>query len=71
MSLDTSFSMEAEVMMVARSTFNHLQFVRQLFPYLCTQYLATVMHAMVTSNMVYCNSLYEGLLLRLIPKLQM
>lgn len=46
---------------VAQLTFAYLQLVRQLVPYLTSQDLAIVIHAIVTSKLDYFNSLYEGL----------
>lgn len=54
----------------ARSAFHYLWLVRQLVPYLNFQDLAPVTHAMVTSRLHYCNSLYMGLSLNLNQKLQ-
>nr|XP_060615104.1 uncharacterized protein LOC132764950 [Anolis sagrei ordinatus] len=45
--------------------------VRQLRPYLGKSDLATVVHALVTSRIDYCNALYVGLPLKTARKLQM
>lgn len=44
--------------------------VHQLSPYLSQWDWTTVIHAMVTSGLKYCNSLYVGLPLRLLWKLE-
>ncbi|CAI5764971.1 Hypothetical predicted protein [Podarcis lilfordi] len=67
--LDVSLSMEAQVT-TAKSTFSHLRRIKQLVPYLSRPNLATAIHAMVTSRLDYCNSLYAGLPLKLSQKLQ-
>ena len=56
---------------VTRVAFFHLRQARLLAPYLSAPDLATVIHAMVTSRLDYCNSLYAGLPLNLLRKLQL
>ncbi|KAF7242082.1 LETM1 domain-containing protein LETM2, mitochondrial, partial [Varanus komodoensis] len=59
--LDPELSLEAQVTVVARSTFLQLQLIYQLRPYLKEDCLATVTHALVTSRLGFCNALYVGL----------
>ena len=66
MTLDSTLSMESQVVNGARTAFFHL---RQLVPYLSTSDLATVIHATVTSRLDFCNLLYAGLPLNLLQKL--
>lgn len=49
----------------------HVRLIRQLTLYLAPWNLATVTHTMITSRMDFCNSLYVGLPLNLICKLQL
>ncbi|XP_053224999.1 uncharacterized protein LOC128403884 [Podarcis raffonei] len=63
-------SLDAQVTATAKATFFHLRRIKQLVPYLSRPDLATVIHAMVTSRLDYCNSLYAGLPLKLTQKLQ-
>ena len=69
--LDSTLSMEAQVANAACLAFFHLRQARQLAPYLSTPDLATVIHATVTSRLDFCNSLYAGLPLNLLRKLQL
>uniref|UniRef100_R4GAY7 Reverse transcriptase domain-containing protein n=1 Tax=Anolis carolinensis TaxID=28377 RepID=R4GAY7_ANOCA len=69
--LDSSLSLEPQVSAVARGAFAQLKLVRQLRPYLGKPDLATVVHALVTSRLDYCNALYVGLPLKTVRKLQL
>uniref|UniRef100_A0A803T7X0 Reverse transcriptase domain-containing protein n=1 Tax=Anolis carolinensis TaxID=28377 RepID=A0A803T7X0_ANOCA len=69
--LDSSLTLEAQVSAVAGRAFAQLKLVRQLRPYLVKSDLATVVHALVTSRLDYCNSLYVGLPLKTARKLQL
>uniref|UniRef100_A0A803TC32 Reverse transcriptase domain-containing protein n=1 Tax=Anolis carolinensis TaxID=28377 RepID=A0A803TC32_ANOCA len=69
--LDSSLSLEPQVSAVARGVFAQLKLVRQLRPYLGKQDFATVVHALVTSRLDYCNALYVGLPLKTVWKLQL
>ena len=51
--------------------FFHLRQAQLLAPYLSASDLAIVIHATVTSRLDYCNSLYTGLPLNLLRKLQL
>ncbi|KAF7248857.1 Phosphatase and actin regulator 3, partial [Varanus komodoensis] len=65
--LDPELSPEAQVTVVVRSAF--LQF--RLHPYLENNCLVTVTHALVTSRLDFCNTLYMGLPLKTVRILQM
>ena len=67
--LEPSLSLEAQVASVARSSFYQLRLVAQLRPYLDRDNLASVVHALVTSQLDYCNALYVGLPLKMVRKL--
>ncbi|XP_062818981.1 probable RNA-directed DNA polymerase from transposon BS isoform X1 [Anolis carolinensis] len=69
--LDSSLALDAQVSAVAGRAFAHLKLVRQLRPYLKKSDLATVVHALVTSRLDYCNALYVGLPLKTARKLQL
>uniref|UniRef100_A0A803TNR7 Reverse transcriptase domain-containing protein n=1 Tax=Anolis carolinensis TaxID=28377 RepID=A0A803TNR7_ANOCA len=69
--LDSSLSLEPQVSVVARGAFAQLRLVHQLRPYLGKSDLATVVHALVTSHLDYCNALYVGLPLKMPQKLQL
>ena len=69
--LEPSLSLEAQVASVARSAFYQLRSVAQLRPYLDRDSLASVVHALVTSKLDYCNVLYMGLPLKMVQKLQL
>ncbi|XP_053112476.1 uncharacterized protein LOC128327575 [Hemicordylus capensis] len=69
--LDPALLLGAQVEAVARGAFARLQLVHQLCPFLEKADLATVTHALVTSQLDYCNTLYVGLPLKNIQKLQL
>ncbi|KAF7245399.1 RNA-directed DNA polymerase from mobile element jockey [Varanus komodoensis] len=64
--LDLELTLEAQVSAVARSAFLQLRLIHQLH-----SYLATVTHALVTSRLDFCNTLYVGLPLKTVRILQM
>ena len=63
--------METQVESVVRSAHLHLQQIAQLHLYLDTGVLTTLVHALIVSRIDYCNTIYMGLPLRLMRKLQM
>ncbi|KAF7235278.1 Zinc finger protein RFP [Varanus komodoensis] len=69
--LDPEQTLEAQVLAVVRSAFHQLRLIHQLRPYLEDDCLATVMHALVTSRLDFCNTLYVGLPLKTVRILQM
>ncbi|XP_062822834.1 uncharacterized protein LOC100554203 isoform X4 [Anolis carolinensis] len=69
--LDSVLMLEAQVSAVAGRAFAQLKLVRQLRPYLVKSDLTTVVHALVTSRLDYCNALYVGLPLKTAQKLQL
>ncbi|XP_053169630.1 uncharacterized protein LOC128353010 [Hemicordylus capensis] len=69
--LDPALLLEAQVEAVARGAFAQFRLVRQLRPFLKKADLATVTHALVTSRLNYCNTLYVGLPLKNNQKLQL
>ncbi|XP_060124758.1 uncharacterized protein LOC132591228 [Zootoca vivipara] len=69
--LDSQLSMEAQVNSVSRAAVYQLHLVRRLSPYLPTDCLSRVVHALVISRLDYCNALYVGLPLKVTRKLQL
>ncbi|KAF7246760.1 Reelin [Varanus komodoensis] len=69
--LDSELSLEAQVTAVVRSAFFQLQLIHQLHPYLEDDCLAMVTHALVTSRLDFCNTLYVGLPLKTVRILQL
>ncbi|KAF7250425.1 hypothetical protein EYD10_03693 [Varanus komodoensis] len=69
--LDPELSLEAQVTAVARNAFLQLRLINQLRPYLEYDCLATVIHALVTSRLDFCNALYMGLPLKTVRTLQL
>ncbi|KAF7244371.1 putative RNA-directed DNA polymerase from transposon BS [Varanus komodoensis] len=69
--LDPELSLEAQVTVVARSTFLQLWLIHQLRPYLENDCLAIVTHALVTSQLDFCYALYVELPLKTVRILQM
>ena len=68
--LDPALTMETRVASVVHSAYFHLWQIAQLPPYLDGG-LTTLVHALVISRLDHCNTLYVGLPLRLMRKLQM
>ena len=60
----------AQVSVMTRSVFTQLKQAHQLCLFLEISDLATMMHALVTSHLDYCNTLYVGLPLKTVWKLQ-
>ena len=69
--LDSQLSMEAQVNSVSRAAVYQLHLVSRPRPYLPTDCLARVGHALVISRLDYCNVLYVGLPLKVTRKLQL
>ncbi|KAF7243474.1 Far upstream element-binding protein 1 [Varanus komodoensis] len=69
--LDPELSLEAQVTEVARSAFFQLRLIHQLRPYLEYDCLVAVTHALVTSRLDFCNTLYVGLPLKTVRILQL
>ncbi|KAF7246159.1 putative RNA-directed DNA polymerase from transposon BS [Varanus komodoensis] len=69
--LDPELSLEAQVTAAARSAFLQLRLINQLRPYLEYDCLVMVAHALVTSRLDFCNTLYVGLPLKMVRILQL
>lgn len=54
-----------------RSTFYQFQLVSHLLPLLGRKDLVTVVHALVTSELDYCNMFYKELPLKIVQKLKL
>ena len=68
--LDPTLTMETQVASVVRTAFFHLWQIGRLRPYLDMGALTTLVHALVISRLDHYNTLYMGLPLRLMRKLQ-
>uniref|UniRef100_A0ABM5FF54 Reverse transcriptase domain-containing protein n=1 Tax=Pogona vitticeps TaxID=103695 RepID=A0ABM5FF54_9SAUR len=68
--LDLMLTMEMQVALVVRTAFFHLWRIARLRPYLDMGALTTLVLALVISRLDYCNTLYVGLPLKLMRKLQ-
>lgn len=68
---DPFLTFENWISLVARRAFGQLQLIRQLRPFLNKNDLATVIHALVTSQLDNCKALYAGLPLKSLRKLQL
>ncbi|XP_078248725.1 uncharacterized protein LOC140706526 [Pogona vitticeps] len=69
--LDPTLTMETQVASMVCSAYFYLWRIAQLHPYLDVGALPTLVHALVILRLDYCNTLYVGLPLRLMRKLQM
>ena len=69
--LDPSLSLEAQVTSVAQNNHYQLWLVHQLHPFLDRDSLPTVIHALVTSRLDYCNAPFVGLPMCVVRKLQL
>ena len=68
--LDLSLNLDIQILAVDRSAFAQLKLVHQLCPFLERSDLAMVTHALVTCPVDCCNTLYVGLPLESVRKLQ-
>ncbi len=69
-SQDPKLSMEQQVSKVCRNGFHQLYRLRKIRKYLSNEATQTLVHAFITSNLDYCNSLYTGMAAYLTAKLQ-
>ena len=63
--------MTARIDATARSPYYQLQLIHQMRPFLESEDLKVVVHALVTSRLDFCNALYIGLPLCLVQKHQL
>ena len=68
--LDSFLSLDAQVSTVARNAFAQLKLLLQLQTFLERSDLATVTHALITSQLDYCNVLYVWLPVESVRKIQ-
>ncbi len=67
---DPKLSMSQQVSTVCRRSFYQLYRLRRIRKYLSNEATETLVHAFITSNLDYCNSLYSGMPAYLTEKLQ-
>ena len=58
---DNSLSMDSHITQVCKTAFYHIHNIRKISKYLSRESLKTLVHALVTSRLDYCNSLFYGL----------
>ena len=68
--LDLALSGNSQIAAMSRSTFDQLQLIVQLHPFLENGSLRTLVQALVISQINYCNALYRRLPLKLTWRLQ-
>lgn len=69
--LDSSLKLDKQVAAVVKTSFYQLRQISKAMPYLRHNDLEKLIHAFITSRLDYCNSLYLGLQLSLIQRLQL
>lgn len=67
---DSSFKLDKQVSAVVRSSFYQLRLISRARHYIPYNDLEKLIHAFVTSRLDYCNSLYSGLHVTLLHRLQ-
>lgn len=56
---------------LARYAFYWLRLISQLCPFLGRKNLVTAVHILITSSLVYCNTIYREIPLKSVQKLQL
>ena len=59
--LDSSFKLNKQISSVVQASFFQLRLLAKVKPYLLTKDLEKVIHALITSRIDYCNSIYVGI----------
>lgn len=59
--IDGAFKMDKQISSVVKTSFFQLRLLGKVKPYLPPSQLERVVHALITSRLDYCNSLYYGL----------
>ena len=67
---DSNMGMDQHVAKACRTAYYHLHNIRRIRNYLTEDATQTIIHAFITSQIDYCNSLMSGLPAQLIKKLQ-
>ncbi|KAI5087761.1 hypothetical protein C0J45_22250, partial [Silurus meridionalis] len=68
--LDPSLSFDAHIRSLSKTSFFHLQRIVKLRPFICRNDAEILVHALITSRLDYCNSLFSGLSAHSISRLQ-
>ena len=68
--LDCNLNMHLQVSKICKTSCYHLRNIRHIRPYLTDSAAASLVHAFITSQIDYCNSLLYGLPKSVIEKLQ-
>ena len=68
---DTEFKLDRQVNSVVKSSFFHLRSIAKIKPFLSLHNLEIVIHALITSWLDYCNSLYIGISQSALSRLQL
>ena len=68
--LDSELTLQSQISDVCRISYYHLRRINKIQKYLTKHGVKSLVQALVTGRMDYCNSLYFGLPLKYISKLQ-
>ena len=71
MIFDSDLSFNKQVTTVIQSCYFQLRNIAKIKPFLSTPDLETVIHALISSRLDYCNSIYSGLPKKTISRLQL
>uniref|UniRef100_A0A669CP39 Reverse transcriptase domain-containing protein n=1 Tax=Oreochromis niloticus TaxID=8128 RepID=A0A669CP39_ORENI len=69
--MDSSFKLDKQVSSVVKSSFHQLRLISKAKSYIPYKDLEKLIHAFITTRLDYCNSLYMGLQLSLLQRLQL
>ena len=68
---DSAFKLDKQINAIVKSSFFHLRSIAKIKPFLSAHDLEIVIHALISSRLDYCNSLYSGISQSSLSRLQL